>query len=268
MSADFSHLDDVTLRRLAEDLRDGRLPFPPRPADLSRYVTGKHRRGLAELLAEAHAHGTNAAALAWSLTMVQRDRAALRARGAKVSSVWSGLDVEGHSQRALAVLRDLFSEARERVWISSYNIDPYRKSHAFFDELIDRHERGAIAVRFFLNIRRRQNQGGYTEEEIVANYSRYFRKNVWKSEVLPEVFYDPRALVDDGTTMSCLHAKAVMVDERKVLITSANFSEAAQIRNVEAGVLIEDALLTQAYCRNFQRLVDKKWVTRLPFEPA
>lgn len=38
-----------------------------------------------------------------------------------------------------------------------------------------------------------------------------------------------------------MHAKCVIVDDREVLITSANFTGRAQHDNIELGVLIRDA---------------------------
>jgi phosphatidylserine/phosphatidylglycerophosphate/cardiolipin synthase-like enzyme len=37
-----------------------------------------------------------------------------------------------------------------------------------------------------------------------------------------------------------MHAKCVVVDEAATFITSANFTTAAQTRNVEVGVLVRD----------------------------
>jgi phosphatidylserine/phosphatidylglycerophosphate/cardiolipin synthase-like enzyme len=55
---------------------------------------------------------------------------------------------------------------------------------------------------------------------------------------LPEVFFDPRSLETDPGQRACLHAKCVVVDERNVFISSANFTEAAQKKNLEIGLLI------------------------------
>ena len=44
----------------------------------------------------------------------------------------------------------------------------------------------------------------------------------------------------DDYEPSSLHPKCVVIDEGKALVTSANFTEAAQIRNIEAGVFIRD----------------------------
>ena len=55
---------------------------------------------------------------------------------------------------------------------------------------------------------------------------------------LRDLYYDPRALAEDSQQRASLHAKCIIVDRRVALITSANFTEAAQRKNIEAGVLI------------------------------
>lgn len=53
-----------------------------------------------------------------------------------------------------------------------------------------------------------------------------------------EVFYDPRQTAE--REFVSLHAKCVVVDEHEVLLTSANFTNRGQTRNIELGVRIED----------------------------
>ncbi|MBN2033991.1 MAG: hypothetical protein JW836_11995 [Deltaproteobacteria bacterium] len=45
-------------------------------------------------------------------------------------------------------------------------------------------------------------------------------------------------MVLDFSTRAILHAKCVVADRRTALVSSANFTEAAQTSNIEAGVLI------------------------------
>jgi phosphatidylserine/phosphatidylglycerophosphate/cardiolipin synthase-like enzyme len=71
----------------------------------------------------------------------------------------------------------------------------------------------------------------------------------------PEVFFDPRT-ANDASLVS-LHAKCVVVDYKYSLITSANFTERGQRRNVEAGVEIEDEAFAQSLVRQWQNLVDE-----------
>jgi phosphatidylserine/phosphatidylglycerophosphate/cardiolipin synthase-like enzyme len=53
-----------------------------------------------------------------------------------------------------------------------------------------------------------------------------------------------------------LHAKTVVVDGRWTLLTSANFTEAAHERNIEAGVVIDDTKLAERVERQFDRFVE------------
>jgi len=65
-----------------------------------------------------------------------------------------------------------------------------------------------------------------------------FRRRQWPGPTLPRLFYDPRALDLASAFRASLHAKVLIVDRRAALVTSANFTEAAQRRNIETGVLI------------------------------
>ena len=61
------------------------------------------------------------------------------------------------------------------------------------------------------------------------------RQKHWPWPTLPALFYDPRSL-ETGDTRASLHAKCVIVDRLRALVTSANFTDAAQRKNVEVGV--------------------------------
>jgi phosphatidylserine/phosphatidylglycerophosphate/cardiolipin synthase-like enzyme len=51
------------------------------------------------------------------------------------------------------------------------------------------------------------------------------------------LYYDPRTV--EPTSTASLHAKCIVVDDRRALVTSANFTSRGQERNVEVGVLVE-----------------------------
>jgi len=55
----------------------------------------------------------------------------------------------------------------------------------------------------------------------------------------------------------------VIVDREKALVTSANLTEAAHERNIEAGVLIEDADVAKSLERQFRSLVEVGLLVRL-----
>lgn len=74
--------------------------------------------------------------------------------------------------------------------------------------------------------------------EIVRRFAMAFAEKDWPWRPLPQVYYDPRSLDQDGPTQSSLHAKCLVIDRKAALITSANFTEAAHKRNIEAGVVV------------------------------
>jgi len=60
------------------------------------------------------------------------------------------------------------------------------------------------------------------------------------------------------------HAKCVLVDDEVSFVTSANFTEWAQQRNVEAGVLVRNPHFTRQLRAQFDSLVQGRLVGRLP----
>jgi phosphatidylserine/phosphatidylglycerophosphate/cardiolipin synthase-like enzyme len=55
----------------------------------------------------------------------------------------------------------------------------------------------------------------------------------------------------------------VVVDEQATLIGSANFTDRGQTRNIEVGVLIEDAGFARQVVEQWQGLVNAKLVQRI-----
>ena len=90
-----------------------------------------------------------------------------------------------------------------------------------------------------------------------------FWKVAWPGTAKPRVFYDPRALDIDGPG-TVLHAKAMVVDDERVLVTSANFTEAALDRNIELGLLVRDRAITASIKAHFQGLAESGVLRLLP----
>jgi len=83
-------------------------------------------------------------------------------------------------------------------------------------------------------------------------------------ERLPEIYYDPRGLSTNPATRATWHAKCVVVDDELAFVTSANFTEWAHQRNVEAGVLVRSRSFNAQLRQQFDSLVRAKLVLRLP----
>ena len=75
-------------------------------------------------------------------------------------------------------------------------------------------------------------------------------------QACPEVFYDPRAISADRYSRAALHAKCVVIDCRDVFVSSANFTEAAQERNVEVGLLLHSTSVAVRLIHFFDALCE------------
>ncbi len=71
-------------------------------------------------------------------------------------------------------------------------------------------------------------------------------------------------IAGDRPWSQCLHAKCVVVDEQYLFVTSANFTEAANDRNIEAGLLVNDRGLAKALRSQFEQLVAQRILERVP----
>jgi phosphatidylserine/phosphatidylglycerophosphate/cardiolipin synthase-like enzyme len=64
--------------------------------------------------------------------------------------------------------------------------------------------------------------------------------------------------------LGVLRAKAVVVDDDKLLVTSANLTEAAMERNIELRLLVRDQALALNVSSHFRALIDRRILSPLP----
>jgi phosphatidylserine/phosphatidylglycerophosphate/cardiolipin synthase-like enzyme len=114
-------------------------------------------------------------------------------------------------------------------------------------------EKPELRVWLCLDVSRKQTDTSLPQE-IVRRFANDFREKHWPGKRLPELYYDPRSLSDSKEKRSSLHAKCVVIDRRVALITSANFTEAAQQRNIEAGVMVRYPLFGERLVGYFEGL--------------
>jgi phosphatidylserine/phosphatidylglycerophosphate/cardiolipin synthase-like enzyme len=145
----------------------------------------------------------------------------------------------------------LFQNARESVLLAGYAI--YQGQEVFRTLAGRMAEVPSLRVRMFLDIQRKL--GDMTPADtILKDFAWRFLEREWPGDRLPEVFYDPRSLSPDADKRSSLHAKCVVVDQRVAFVSSANFTEAAQERNIEAGVLIHSETFATSLAAHFETL--------------
>jgi phosphatidylserine/phosphatidylglycerophosphate/cardiolipin synthase-like enzyme len=176
----------------------------------------------------------------------------LRADAAALELVTSGPDIAGATRDTGVVLRELFTEAEHRVLVVGFAVHQGRE---IFAALADRmRQRADLAVRLCLDVRR--SPGDATRADmLLRRFAERFVRREWPGPRLPDLFYDPRSLAQGESNRASLHAKCVVVDGVKAFIGSANLTEAAQLRNIEIGLVVTGALIAEAVERHFEALI-------------
>lgn len=250
----FLRLSHPTLLMLSEALAWGKLVLPCTRMMLDGLVPETLIEPITLELNRLDHAGMPAKHIAYTLNLLATERQQ-RLEHAPINLAWTGPELPGAASRDTAILvHDLFRTAQSSVLISSFAIDWGQKCRELFQPLADQMaSHPDLVVRLFLNIHR-PHKDTTSSSVLIHRFSQQFRQS-WPGDRLPTVFYDPRALEISASTKACLHAKCVVVDHLKTLITSANFTEAAHHRNIEAGVLIENPGLAKSLIAQFETLV-------------
>lgn len=158
----------------------------------------------------------------------------------KVELVWTGPEGRGSSSRdTRVVLRELLEGATKSVLIGGYSFD-----HG--DEILKPLHEGmrdrGVQATIFLHLKEREPEEA-AEDYVQKKTAKFIEENWGFGPPIPEIFYDPRTV--EPKKWTSLHAKCVVVDEQRALVTSANFTRRAQTRNIEVGVLVDDELFAK-----------------------
>lgn len=113
-----------------------------------------------------------------------------------------------------------------------------------------------LEVTLILNIQRPFGDRTITED-LVEKARQDFVTRSWPWKPLPKVFFYPDSLHLEAKQRSSMHAKFLIADEERCFITSANFTEAAQKKNIEIGVELEYSLEPKILSRYFKELIAK-----------
>ena len=250
---------------LAAALAGRRIAPPFRRSQLLGHVSDELLDGVVGELQDLSARGMTPPHIARMLQLLAEERAAAQAVADRVELVWSGTEVLAATSRDTAVVvQELFREARESVLIASYALDTGGKAKELFGTLAGRMDAEPdLRVRLFVNIHRKQ-WDDTADAVLLREFADTFQHDLWPGKRLPETFYDPRSLDTEGKARACLHAKCIVIDDHRALITSANFTEAAHKRNIEAGTVITDSILARALRAQFDTLVDQAVLKRVP----
>ena len=251
---DFTFLKNSELEALSSAFRNQKLILPTTSFSLQRYVrqdmAGKSADQIGQLV-QAGFKELQLSILFDSLLTKDSGKTAV-----EVELVVTGPDVSGVNLRDTSVVvRESFLEAKKEVLVVGYAV---YQGHQVFEALAQNMDKNpGIKVTFCLDVKR--NHSDTTKsEEIAFRFGQEFKARQWPGKRLPAVFYDPRSLDSKKSEKSSLHAKCIVVDREQCFISSANFTEAAQERNIEFGVLIKDKGLSNVVSNYFEKLIQEK----------
>lgn len=255
----FEGVSSGTLRTLAAALRNGSLRPPINTFTLSMVCTCPPT--LAAGLHTLSEQGMAPAHLALLLETAAAVTDARLAQATATELVWTGPEsVISHSRDTSVVVSELFARATRSVLVSTFAIQQGQKVFATLAARMA--EVPDLAVQMFVHVGR-DWKDTREDSELLREFADEFASE-WPGTRRPQVFYDPRTLSTDPAVRASWHAKCVVVDDEVAFVTSANFTEWAQQRNVEAGVLVRSSHFARQLRAQFDGLVQAKAVRRLP----
>jgi phosphatidylserine/phosphatidylglycerophosphate/cardiolipin synthase-like enzyme len=257
----FSQLSESNLIALIEAIEKQELMSGNRLL-LARHLPSTEIETVAAEIDRLIDDGLSQSHLSYLLRTLLSERQHATAKVPKVELVWTGPEGSGSSNRDTGVVvRELFASATNSVLIGGFAVHHGRE---IFKQLALRMtERPQLEVRMFLNIARALRDTTITEQ-LIGRFVNEFRREHWSGTRYPVIYYDPRALAIDEKKRTSLHAKCIVVDGAISLVTSANFTEAAQQRNIEVGALVTDEQFCNALVEQFEALIRTGAVQRLP----
>jgi phosphatidylserine/phosphatidylglycerophosphate/cardiolipin synthase-like enzyme len=247
------------LRTLATALRSGQLALPLNTFALAKIAACPEN--LSVEIQQVAAEGISAVHLALLLDTAAAAAEASLAGGCVAELVWTGPEaIVSHSRDTAVVVEELFASAARSVLVSTFTIHNGARVFAALAARMDGCPE--LKVRLFVHVNRAWRDTR-EESEILREFADDLASQ-WPGTRRPEVFYDPRTLSVDEKVRASWHAKCVLVDDEISFVTSANFTEWAQQRNVEAGVLVRSAHFTRQLRAQFDMLVQSRAVIHLP----
>ncbi len=228
--------------------------MPLSAVSLLRYLAADVAEAVAIEGQRLAGEGFQTAHLMRLLATLAEDRAARPVLTEALDLVVTGPEAPGVALRDTAVVvRELFAQARHSVLVVGYAVHQGRQVFRALAKRMERHP--TLDVRLCLDVQRPW-QNTLPAEELLQRFAERFKTQEWPGSRWPAVYYDPRSLALDAGKRASLHAKCVVVDRQVAFISSANFTEAAQERNIEVGVLLRVPAVAEQLERHFTALIE------------
>lgn len=165
--------------------------------------------------------------------------------------VWTGpAPHHSRARRTRVLLEGMFRQARSEVLVAGYAFDHGRE---LFEHLHRAMVERDVTARFYINLKQERSPNGGPEamslEQVRAGAQEFLDENWPFGSPWPRLFVDKRLMT--GECWASLHAKCAVVDAAHTLLTSANFTQRGQERNIEAGAVVHDETFAQTVLEQF-----------------
>lgn len=166
--------------------------------------------------------------------------------------VWTGPEAQaGTARDTSVVLRELFEGARENVIVAGYWFVNAEHLLRPLHQVMCTY---GVSATFFVHIDQPKFRVP-AEEHVSEKLARFFQKSWTFDGPAPRFYYDKRSVEPPPPEVK-MHAKCVVVDGARALVSSANFTHSGQERNIEVGVLVEDASFASFLAGQWLGLID------------
>lgn len=242
------HLTQVStsaLRRLADQLRRH-----PEVQRLDAFVLAEWGLGKSAQVVQAALAPFPPEAWRPLLEVVLAERQ--RATKPPPELVWTGpAPHHGQARRTRVLLEGMFRQARSDVLVAGYAFDHGQELFAHLHKVMAEH---GVTARFYINLKQdkapRGGPAAMSLAQVRAGAQSFLDENWPFGAPWPRLFVDKRLMT--GECWASLHAKCAVVDAAHVLLTSANFTQRGQERNIEAGAMVHDETFAQTVLQQFQ----------------
>jgi len=247
-----------SLHALAEAFADGPLRSSLSAGLLAPFVGGSADRA-AIILKSLRDRGCPPSVLSELCEALHTAKARMTESERNLFLVLSGPHVHGIPVVDTAtVARSLFVEAQREVLVCSFVVYPIAD---FFTPLAEKmRDNPDFKVRFIVDVSHERTSPNEAMPVIANRFRKRFLETCWSGVVAPELFHDPRPFAEDESLRGVQHSKIVLIDRCAALVTSANFTQAAQSKNIEAGFLTRDRHQVERIADYFDALQETKYL--------
>ena len=248
------------LRALATSVRNRRVSPPYSVLGLQRIVGQDAAGSVSSKLDLLSASGMSSEALSVCLELAADALSSRPPLEDLVDLVTSGPEAGGVANRSTAVVvSELFRGAERSVLVAGYAVYQGQKVFQALGDRMVQHPQ--LETRMFLDVPRKQGDTS-AADALIARFVQQFKSSQWPNGApLPNV-YCCGQMITQNRKPGSLHAKCIVVDGEHVFVSSANFTEAAQERNIEVGLLVQSRAVADRVCRFFDALLDIGYFVR------